>query len=551
MAKVKQQELTLEEKLEQALVPEDEWPYEAPGNWVWTRLGYLIEVSKEKCEDFSDAEQKYVGLEHMQKDSGIIGHDSSKGIKSLKNVFYSGEILYGKLRPYLNKHDIASFDGVCSTDILVFRPAQITDPKFVNYFFDTDNFIGYAVSNSKGINLPRVSESVILDAIIPLPPIAEQQRIVDRIETLSVNLDQAKELAQNALDTFETRKAAILHKAFTGELTAKWREKNGLGMESWEEKSLKQVAEFRTGYAFDSKSFANDGYQVIRMGNLYNGILDLTRNPVFILPGTLDDSIVLKYLIRTGDILLTLTGTKYKRDYGYTVLINEDGNMLLNQRIVSLTPKIVEPNLLLYYLRSDMFRDVFFSNETGGVNQGNVSSKFVENIVIPYPSLSEQQEIVRILDGLFKKEQRAKELCDVIDKIDLMKKAILARAFRGELKTNNPEEASAMELLKKILNEKFVNEEIKKINFITKIDVISQVEVKQNNILKVNNLAEKDMIKLLNDSNRNLSPVELYRKTNMDIDEFYAILKEYVDGGKIKEVRKANGEIYLEAQSEN
>ena len=70
---------------------------------------------------------------------------------------------------------------------------------------------------------------------------AEQQRIVDRIESLFAKLNQAKELAQNALDTFETRKAAILHKAFTGELTAKWREKNGVEMESWIECELQDV----------------------------------------------------------------------------------------------------------------------------------------------------------------------------------------------------------------------------------------------------------------------------------------------------------------------
>ncbi|MEL7662365.1 restriction endonuclease subunit S [Acetobacterium wieringae] len=195
-----------------------------------------------------------------------------------------------------------------------------------------------------------------------------------------------------------------------------------MGLESWEEKLIKEVAKFRTGYAFNSKEFTNEGYQVIRMGNLYNGILDLQRNPVFISPELLDSSIVVKYLIRNGDILLTLTGTKYKRDYGYAVLIDENKNMLLNQRIVSLTPEIIETNFLLHYLQTELFRNKFFSNETGGVNQGNVSSKFVENIKLPFPTLPEQQEIVRILDDLFAKEQAAQDLCDQIDQIDTIKK---------------------------------------------------------------------------------------------------------------------------------
>jgi Type I restriction modification DNA specificity domain. len=103
-------------------------------------------------------------------------------------------------------------------------------------------------------------------------------------------------------------------------------------MESWEEKTIKEVAKLRTGYAFNSREFSNDGYQVIRMGNLYNGMLDLQRNPVFMSPPpVLDFSIILKYLIRNGDILLTLTGTKYKRDY-YAVLISENKNLLLKFR---------------------------------------------------------------------------------------------------------------------------------------------------------------------------------------------------------------------------
>ena len=256
---------------------------------------------------------------------------------------------------------------------------------------------------------------------------------------------------QSALDSFETRKASILHKAFTGELTAKWREEHGVKLEGWEKRKINSVAKTQAGYAFDSKLFSADGIQVVRMGNLFNGLLDLSRNPVFVNENILDAVITEKFCIKRGSILLTLTGTKYKRDYGYAVLISEDIPLLLNQRILSLCPDKIATNYLLYYLRSDQFRDIFFSNETGGVNQGNVSSKFVENIEMPFPSLHEQQEIVRILDSLLESESKAKELCDTIDKIDLMKKSILARAFRGELSTNNPGEESAVELLRKIL----------------------------------------------------------------------------------------------------
>jgi Type I restriction modification DNA specificity domain. len=102
-------------------------------------------------------------------------------------------------------------------------------------------------------------------------------------------------------------------------------------------------------------------------------------------------------------------------------------------------------------MQTELFRNEFFSNETGGVNQGNVSSKFVENIKIPFPTLPEQLEIVRILDDLFAKEQNAKDLCDLIVQIETIKKTILGKAFRGELGTNEAGEGSALNLLKKMI----------------------------------------------------------------------------------------------------
>ena len=127
--------------------------------------------------------------------------------------------------------------------------------------------------------------------------------------------------------------------------------------------------------------------------------------------------------------------------------------MLVNQRILCLSPtEKIEKDYLLYYLRSEIFRDVFFSNETGGVNQGNVSSKFVENIEIKLPSIEEQKEISRVLRTVLDNEEQAKDSAEyVIEQIDIIKKSVLAKAFRGELGTNIADEESSIELLKQII----------------------------------------------------------------------------------------------------
>lgn len=443
MAKGKKQRLSAEELLEQALIPSNEQPYKVLGNWIWTRLGNLVTTSKEKTDEFTNKAYKYIGLEHMQKDSGIIGFGSPHELKSLKNVFHTGDILYGKLRPYLNKHDIVEFDGVCSTDILVFKVGELTNSKYLNYFLDTDLFIEYAVSNSKGINLPRVSEGILMDAIVPLPPLAEQQRIVDRIESLFAKLDQAKELAQNALDSFETRKAAILHKAFTGELTVKWREEHGVSLDSWEEKRLNQVCKISSG---GTPSRQVPEYYIgdipwVKTGEIaWNYINDSEEK---ITPDAIKNSSA--KLFKRGTVLVAMYGQGLTR--GRAAILDIDA--ATNQAVCALIPNVnYDSKFLFYYFMNNYWS---FREKAFGGNQPNYSAKMIGNFSIFCPSLPEQQEIVRIVDSLLQKEQKFKELIDVTDKIGLMKKAILARAFRGELGTNDPNEESALDLLKRVI----------------------------------------------------------------------------------------------------
>ena len=121
------------------------------------------------------------------------------------------------MRPYLNKHDVVNFDGICSTDILVFRFNDINTAKYINYYFNLPMFIQYAVENSSGINLPRVSEKTISKYKISLPTIEEQQEIVNILDNLLAKYNKIKNLEQQ-LEKIELLKKAILAKVFRGEL---------------------------------------------------------------------------------------------------------------------------------------------------------------------------------------------------------------------------------------------------------------------------------------------------------------------------------------------
>lgn len=238
---------TAEERLKEALVPREEWPYELPDKWCWVRLGSIVSESKEKTDDFSNTQLKYVGLENMTKDYGITSYASSSGVKSTKNIFHSGDVLYGKLRPYLNKHDIADFDGICSTDIIVMQPKSGLSNEYLNYYLDLNFFIAYASNHTKGINLPRLSPQILMQAPFPYCAIEEQMKIVSTIGEFYLKLDQAREKVEAVLDTFEKRKAAILHQAFTGKLSEKWRVEHGLSLESWTDIGLESCGKWFGG----------------------------------------------------------------------------------------------------------------------------------------------------------------------------------------------------------------------------------------------------------------------------------------------------------------
>ena len=433
MARTVQKEtaLTAEEKLTTALVSEKEQPYQVPENWCWTRLAYLIATSKEKTEDFSDPLVKYVGLENMEKDTGVVSYGFADGIKSLKNVFSKGQILYGKLRPYLNKHDVATFDGVCSTDILVFDVRETATNKYVNYFFNQQSFIEYTISNSKGINLPRVSEKVVLDSLCPLPPLAEQQRIVDRIESLFAKLDEAKEKAQAVVDGFEDRKAAILHKAFTGELTADWRRNNHITTDQWSMKSFSSVTENH-----DSKRIPLSKEERANLERRYDyygasGVIDQVDRYIF-------DG---KYLLIGEDGANLVTRSKP------IAFIAEGQYWVNNHAHILSTRQDMVMEFLCFYINS-----ISLLPYVTGSAQPKMTQAKMNTIPVPAPPIEEQIEIVQVLNNLIEKQEQASGVAEqVIDQIDTMKKSILARAFRGELGTNDPADESAEELLKRVL----------------------------------------------------------------------------------------------------
>ena len=230
--------------------------------------------------------------------------------------------------------------------------------------------------------------------------------------------------------------------------------------QGWEWCRLHDIIIFIGGYAYDSHSFLEKSeYQVLRLGNIKNDAINKSVNPVFIDEILAQDTVRFRCL--KNDILVTMTGTRKKRDYFYTVLIDTDhSNMYFNQRVGCLRA-IYSPIALWLnkVLKAESILHQVFQYETGTANQGNLGATNIMNTLIPLPPVTEQFRIVRRLEEVntyvFQYDKAQHEL-DILnsDIKNTIKKSIVQEAIQGKLVPQIAEEGTASELLEQIKIEK-------------------------------------------------------------------------------------------------
>lgn len=247
--------LTIEERLQQALVPAEEQPYEVPENWVWVRLGAVCFFENGyafKSDKFSSEKGIPVIRISNIKENNVDLDDCIKTLEENideKYIVHQGDLLIAMSGATTGKNGVYMSANIAYLNQRVgnikVKNKELLIEKFRNFYIA--NMQNEILNTAYGGAQPNISSQKMSVMTFPLPPLSEQQRIVERIEELFAKLDEAKERLQEVAESFAVRKAAILHKAFTGELTQQWRRENGVSDESWEEKKLGEVGSWLGG----------------------------------------------------------------------------------------------------------------------------------------------------------------------------------------------------------------------------------------------------------------------------------------------------------------
>lgn len=442
--------LTIEERLQQALVPAEEQPYEVPENWVWVRLGSLYEVNpKNKAADELDA--AFIPMEKIS--AGMLSeysYETQEWCKAKKGhtQFADGDVAFAKISPCFENrksmmlNNLPNSIGGGTTELIILRNASINQ-KYTFWLVSDERFIRGGVQTYSGtVGQQRINMDYVRSYPVPLPPLSEQQRIVERIEELFAKLDEAKERLQEVADSFAVRKAAILHKAFTGEL---------IGKQVTELVPLENLVDLIKigpfGSSLHESDYIENGIPLVNPKHIVQQRI-VPQSKISISDEKAEE--LSSYKLKENDIVLGRRGEMGR----CAPISNREENWICGTGSMIIRLKKEYDAKLYSLILGSQATVTYLENSAVGSTLKNLNEKIVRKIPVPQFSSEEQHEIVRLIDDLLARERSAQQATEqALASIDLMKKSILARAFRGELGTNKASEASALELLKQVLAE--------------------------------------------------------------------------------------------------
>ena len=426
---------------------DDEIPFEIPQSWCWVRLGSIIDFSKSSSVKPNEIapDAWILDLEDIEKDTGVLlAKKRMKDIqsKSDKHIFYSGNVLYSKLRPYLNKVIIADENGYCTSEILAFDFGMILN-KYAQIYLMSPYFVDYAMSDAYGVKMPRLGSQQGNNALMPLPPFKEQVRIAEQLANIAPIVNRyassQSELDRLNAELFEKLKKSVLQEAIQGKLVQqdpndepasvllerikeekaklfkegklkkkdlvdsvifkgddnKYYEKIGSEVtciddeipfeipDSWVWIRLGNIFQHNTGKALNGSNQKGVFYDYITTSNLYwnSFVLGKLRSMPFT-----DDELD-KCTVKKGDLLVCEGG-----DIGRSAIWNYDYDIRIQNHIHRLRAYTPICTMFVYYT-------LYLYKHTGliggkGIGIQGLSSNALHKLLLPLPSIAEQKRIV-------------------------------------------------------------------------------------------------------------------------------------------------------------
>lgn len=412
-----------------------EWLGEIPEHWRHDRIKDVSRLRDDKISIKSE-ELNYLELEDIEQGTGkILGYRNTSEVASAVIKFKKGDVLFGKLRPYLEKYYFADMDGLCTGEILAIEPKRIFG-KFLNYYVGSPNFIKQCNVLAYGTKMPRVNWNTQISTFsIPLPPLPEQKAIADYLDKACNRIDNIIEIKQKQLEKIEGYFSSKIKEIITTGIDKEIPKKES-GFDwfkeipkHWKVVRLKSVlSKINSGVTPKGGStiYVDEGIPLIRSQNIRFDRLDLSEAVCITkeIHNVMSNSKLLK-----GDVLLNITGASLGRCFYYDS--SDEANV--NQHVCILRPfQFIRTKFLYYLIRSEIGQAQIFSGFTGSGREG-LSFESIKRFRIPLPPKSEQEEIEEQLDSLNQKIQALNDkINNQITTLQTYRKSLIHECVTGK-----------------------------------------------------------------------------------------------------------------------
>ncbi|MBX3627820.1 MAG: restriction endonuclease subunit S [Rhizobacter sp.] len=435
-----------------------------PPTWAVARLGDLVNygrTNKAEPEEIDDSAW-VLELEDIEKDSSRLLQRVTFGerrSKSTKNRFDTGDVLYGKLRPYLNKVLIADQPGFCTTEIVPIKSSAHLDTRFLFYWLKHPAFLRYVEAESHGMNMPRLGTEAGRAAPFVIAPRAEQSRIADQLDTLLARIKACNDHLNAIPGLLKRFRRAVINAATTGALTEDWRSTAGNASDAEADAGIANTTisaiALDLRYGTSKKcDYVSTGVGVLRIPNIADhGRLDLRD----LKSAEFDSGERAKLSLHEGDLLVVRSNGSLDLVGKTSVVTKAEVGLLFAGYLMRLrvNTALAVPEFIQLSLSASAQRRYIeqTAKSTSGVN--NLNAEELRALKLWLPELAEQREIVSRVAALFRVADRIEaNFSKTLSRTRRLAPQILAKAFRGDLLPQDPHDEPASALLARLAAER-------------------------------------------------------------------------------------------------